>query len=108
MIDYSVKLPSEQKYDRINNLGKIPLRKILKKFNIEQFISSEKHGFSVNTLNLWKSFAKDTCKNYLLDSRAVKAGLLDEKWIKKYLVQNDLNVSHVNKFLRSEEHTSEL
>ena len=99
LIEYSTKLPSVQKYDYKNNLGKIPLRQLLKKFGTDHFISAEKHGFSVNTVNLWKSFGKNICKYYLSDSRAVNAGLLNNNWINKYLAQDDLDVRYINKFL---------
>lgn len=99
LIDYSIKLPSNQKYDNKNNLGKIPLRQLLKKFGTDHFISAEKYGFSVNTVNLWKSFGKNACKYYLADSRAVKEGLLNDSWINKHLAQNDLDVRYINKFL---------
>lgn len=99
LIKYSAKLSSNQKYDRTRNLGKIPLRQLLKKFGTDHFISAEKYGFSVNTVNLWKSFGKDTCDHYLPNSQAVKAGLLNGDWIIKYLDQHDLDVRHINKFL---------
>jgi len=99
LIDYSTKLKSNQKYDSKNNLGKIPLRQLLKKFGTDHLISAEKYGFSVNTVNLWKSYGKNACKYYLSNSRAVKEGLLNSSWINKYLTQNDLDVRHVNKFL---------
>jgi len=99
LIDYSTKLPSNQKYDSKNNLGKTPLRQLLKKFGTDHFISAEKYGFSVNTINLWRSSGKNACKYYLSDSRAVKEGLLNSSWINKYLVQNDLDVRYVNKLL---------
>ncbi|MBM3911346.1 MAG: asparagine synthase [Thaumarchaeota archaeon] len=99
LIDYSTRLSANQKYDRTSNLGKIPLRQLLKKFGTDHFISAEKYGFSVNTLSLWKSFGKHACHNYLSNSQAAKAGLLNDYWITKYLEQNDLDVRYVNKFL---------
>ena len=99
LIQYSTRLASDQKYDKNNDLGKIPLRQLIKKLGADQFISKEKYGFSVNTINLWKSFGKTTCEYYLSDSRAVKTGLLNHNWIKKYLTQNDLDARYVNKFL---------
>lgn len=99
LIRYSTRLTSDQKYDKNNDIGKIPLRALIKKLGADQFISKEKYGFSVNTINLWKSFGKKTCEYYLSDSRAAKDGFLNDNWIKKYLVQNDLDTRYVNKFL---------
>ena len=50
LIQYSTRLASDQKYDHNNDLGKLPLRQLLKKFGTDHFISAEKHGFSVNTV----------------------------------------------------------
>ncbi len=99
LIQYSTRLASDQKYNKNNDLGKIPLRHLIKKLGADQFISKEKLGFSVNTINLWKSFGKKTCEYYLSDSRAVKEDLLNHNWIKKHLTQNDLDARYVNKFL---------
>jgi len=99
LIDYSTRLSSNQKYDRTSNLGKIPLRQLLKKFGTDHFVSAEKYGFSVNTINLWKSSGKSTCDYYLSNSRAVDDGLLNYDWIKKYLNQSNLDVRYINKFL---------
>jgi asparagine synthase (glutamine-hydrolysing) len=99
MIRYSSHLYTDQKYDKNTNLGKIPLRQLLKKFGAEQFISDEKFGFSVNTVNLWKALGKNICEYYLSDPRIVKAGLINGNWIKKYLKRDDLEIRYINKFL---------
>jgi len=99
MISYSTHIPSHQKYDKNTNVGKIPFRHILKKYNTDRFVSDEKLGFSVNTINLWKTFGKSIANHYLSDSRAAKAGLINGDWIKKHVKQNDLDVRHTNKML---------
>ena len=52
LISYGTHLPTNKKYDQKNNIGKIPLRNIIKKYNLESFMSSKKMGFSVSTVNL--------------------------------------------------------
>jgi asparagine synthase (glutamine-hydrolysing) len=99
MILHSSHLSADQKYDRTTNTGKIPLRQLLKKFGVDKFISDEKFGFSVNTINLWKIFGKEICDYYLTDSRTVKDGLINGEWIRKYLKHDDLEIRYVNKFL---------
>ncbi len=99
LIAYGLKIPSQLKYDQINNIGKLPLRKLLKKNDAESLISKEKLGFNVNTLNLWKNHGKELCKTFLLDSRVVKDGWIQKHWIEKYINKDDLNVMYVNKFL---------
>jgi asparagine synthase (glutamine-hydrolysing) len=92
-------MPTENKYDKIKNIGKLPLRKLLSKYNMDKFIPHEKLGFNVNTLNLWKSVGKSLCQEYLVDSQAAKDGWINKDWINRYIRQDDLDVRYVNKFL---------
>ena len=99
ILSYSLSMPTENKYDKIKNIGKLPLRKLLSKYNMDKFIPHEKLGFNVNTLNLWKSVGKSLCQEYLVDSQAVKDGWINKDWINRYVHQDDLDVRYVNKFL---------
>ena len=99
MIDYASHIPHNKKYDQQNNIGKLPLRMILKKFDMEKFVSTSKLGFSINTLNLWKTFGYKICKNYLSDARIIQDGLINKDWIEKYIDKDDLDIKYVNKFL---------
>ena len=99
ILSYSLSIPTENKYDKIKNIGKLPLRKLLSKHNMDKFIPHEKLGFNVNTLNLWKSVGKSLCKEYLVDSQAAKDGWINKDWINRYVHQDDLDVRYVNKFL---------
>jgi len=89
----------QYKYDKISNIGKIPLRSILKNNGHDSLVSSEKLGFNVNTINLWKSHGHSICKNFLTDSRVVKDGWINNDWIRKHIDSSDLDVKYVNKFL---------
>ena len=99
ILTYSLSIPMENKYDKIKNIGKLPLRKLLSKYNMDKFIPHEKLGFNVNTLNLWKSVGKSLCQEYLVDSQAAKDGWINKDWINRYVRQDDLDVRYVNKFL---------
>ena len=99
LISYGLRIPSKFKYDKMNNVGKLPLRELLKKNNAESLISKEKLGFNVNTLNLWKNHGKELCKTFLLDSRVVEDGWIQKEWINRYIDKDDLNIMYVNKFL---------
>ena len=99
ILTYSLSIPTENKYDKIKNIGKLPLRKLLSKHNMDKFIPHEKLGFNVNTLNLWKSVGKSLCQEYLVDSQAAKDGWINKDWINRYVRQDDLDVRYVNKFL---------
>ena len=99
MISYATHIPHTLKYDPVTDTGKILLRKLLSRYNMDQFVSKEKLGFNVNTINLWKSFGQKLCKKYLLDSRVVQDGWINQLWINDYIDTKELDVRYVNKFL---------
>ena len=99
MISYALGIPFQHKYDKTKDVGKLALRKLLSKYNMDKFIPNEKLGFNVNTLNLWKSFGKSLCQEYLTDSQVVRDGWINKDWISKYVYKDDLDVRYVNKFL---------
>ena len=91
-------IPVKQKYDNSKNVGKLLLRDILKKNKSDVFVSNEKLGFNVNTINLWKNYGHKLCKELLDDSRVVKDGWINNDWIQKYIDSSELDVKYVNKF----------
>ena len=99
LISSAPHIPIDYKYDKITNIGKLPLRSILKNNGHDSLVSTEKLGFNVNTLNLWKSHGHTICKNFLSDSRVVKDGWVNNNWILKYIDSPELDVKYVNKFL---------
>ena len=98
MISYALGIPFQYKYDKTKDIGKLSLRKLLSKYNIDKLIPNEKLGFNVNTLNLWKSFGRSLCQEYLMDSQITKNGWINKEWISKYINRTDLDVRYVNKF----------
>ena len=96
---FATNIPNIQKYDRVKNLGKLPLRELLKRYNAISFISDQKLGFNVDTKNLWDSYGKSLCTEYLLDSSIVNDGWINKKWITNHINRDDLDVRYVNKFL---------
>jgi len=94
----SMKISSEEKYNSNLNVGKLPLRKILKKFGIEDLILKPKLGFSVNTENLWKNYGFDMVKDYLIDGKIIEDGLINKNWVQSNL-KNDIDIRYINKFL---------
>ena len=99
LISYGIKIPTEKKYNQSLNIGKIPLRNLLKKYNCDSLVSKEKLGFNVNTVNLWNSNAHDICKTLLDNARVVEDGWISGDWIKKHIDNPSLDVKYVNKFL---------
>ena len=101
LIQYSLHLKNQLKYDSVKDVGKIPLREILAKYvNLEK-ITQSKQGFSVNTVNFWNNYGKEFCKYYLSNARIVSDGLINQDWISKHLnlINNSQDVRYVNKFL---------
>ena len=99
LISYASQIHPDLKYNSLKNLGKIPLRKLLTKYDCGSLVSKEKLGFSVNTINLWNSIGKELCHSYLDNARIVEDGWINKEWISSHITKSDLNVKYVNKFL---------
>ena len=99
LISYAAHIHPELKYNSLENIGKIPLRKLLTKYECDTLVSKEKLGFSVNTINLWNSIGKDLCNSYLNHARIIEDGWINKEWISSHLEKTDLDVKHVNKLL---------
>jgi asparagine synthase (glutamine-hydrolysing) len=99
LISYGLKINTKFKYNESKNIGKIPLRELLVKYDADSLIAKEKLGFNVNTINLWNLHGHKLCKEYLTNSRIVKAGWINNNWIEKYIDKNNLDINYVNKFM---------
>ena len=99
LLQFSCEIPNRLKYDFDTNSGKILLVHLLEKFGIKQLTSSKKQGFSVNTLNMWKSYGKDIFLHYFDKSRLLEDKIINSDWIEHHITKNDLDVRYVNKFL---------
>ena len=99
IIQKSMKIPTNQKYDSSSNIGKLPLRKILKKFGIEDLILKQKLGFSVNTENLWKNYGLAMATDYLTDGKIIQDGWINKKWVQSNLNNKNIGIRHINKLL---------
>jgi asparagine synthase (glutamine-hydrolysing) len=99
LISYGLKIPAKFKYNESENIGKLPLRELLVKHKVDKLISKEKLGFNVNTINLWNLHGHKLCKEFLTESRIAQEGWINHEWIKKYIDQNDLTFTYVNKFM---------
>ncbi len=101
MISYATHLPYDLKYNKQDNVGKILLRKILSKYLSENLIPPTKQGFSVDTINLWKSHGSKLCDYYLSNSRIVKEGWISQDWITSHYtkLESEPDIRYVNKFL---------
>lgn len=99
LIQYAMSISNSYKYDEQNDIGKLLLRKLFSKYNLDSLTSNQKLGFSVNTINLWSSYGEKIFKNYFADSRAVRDGWISADWINKHMQSKKSDVRYVNKFL---------
>jgi len=99
LISYGLSIPNKFKYDPTQNIGKLPLRNLLVKYNADSLISKEKLGFNVNTVNLWKSIGHSKCKEFFDNSEIVKDGWISKEWIEKHIDKENLDIKYINKFL---------
>ena len=98
-IKLSCQIPNSMKYDYKTNSGKILLRHLAEKFDVQNLISSKKQGFSVNTVNMWNSYGKMIFLHYFDKSRLIEDKILNLNWIEKYVNKPTLDVRYVNKLL---------
>jgi len=98
-IKLSCQIPNSMKYDYKTNSGKIILRHLVEKFDVQNLISSKKQGFSVNTSNLWNSYGKKIFLHFFDKSRLVEDKIINSAWIEKHISKNNLDIRYVNKFL---------
>ena len=98
MISYATHLETDLKYDEKNNIGKLPLRKLLSSYIDDNLLTQTKQGFSVNTINLWKTYGYKLCKMYLHEARIVNDGWINSSWLENNL-KSELDVKYINKFL---------
>jgi asparagine synthase (glutamine-hydrolysing) len=99
LIQKSMKIHPNQKYDSISNIGKLPLRKILEKFGINDLILKQKQGFSVNTKNLWKNYGLTMANDYLSNAKIIQDGWVNKDWIQSNLNDQNIDIRHINKLL---------
>ncbi len=101
VIDFALHLPIIQKYDRVNQKGKIVLRKIAKRLGIEHI--DEKKGFSPSLWLDWKDHGKKICQTYLMEknSQIFKRKIINYNWVLRSFerVENDGDVRYLNRLI---------
>lgn len=99
LIQLSCKMTNELKFDKTTNSGKLPLKQLLKKYEVMDIVSQNKQGFSVNTMNMWYSYAQNIFLYYFDKSRLTEDKILNENWIKEYSKKDNLDIRYINKML---------
>ena len=92
-------LPINLKYNSKTDTGKLLLREIIHKYSLDKLLIKKKQGFSIDTMNLWKSYGYDLCDYYLSDARTVRSKWINQDWIQKHFDKNNIDIRYVNKFL---------
>jgi asparagine synthase (glutamine-hydrolysing) len=99
IISYLMPTQNHFKYDKKTNVGKPLLRNLLKKYNAHTFVGEQKLGFNANTIELWNSYGKRICENYLINGEIIKSNIINIDWINHYINKENLEIRYVNKFL---------
>lgn len=101
VFNFGLKIPLEQKYDPKNQKGKLILRKIAKRLDVDHI--DEKKGFSPELFSDWKNHGKKICEQYLLkkDSNIFQNKLINHNWILRAFekIENDGDIRYLNKLI---------
>jgi len=99
IIRFAFQIPFSQKYDEQNNVGKLILRKISAKKNVQLQIN--KKGFSPNLFLFWENYGKEIVQNYLSEGRVIRDGWINNTWIKNALnkIADSKDIRYINKIL---------
>jgi asparagine synthase (glutamine-hydrolysing) len=99
MVRFASHVPWQLKYCPDTATGKIPLRAILKRHNVQS--EPIKKGFSVNTALLWQRHGKEIAGQHVnSDSEVVRAGVISREWIEGAQPKlASLDVRYINKML---------
>ena len=106
VITLSEKIPARVKYDYQANIGKIPLREILKR-NVSQEIShlieDKKMGFSMDLTKFWIKYGKEIVTSNLDRARIFEDNIINRDWYFKSMRRIDedkFNVRDISKMLQ--------
>lgn len=101
LISYAMKLPVSQKYDHINQKGKIILRHISSRLGVKHI--DEKRGFSPSLLFDWKKHGREVCRSFLLEKKSniFKNNLINYNWVIRAFerVENDGDIRYLNRLI---------
>ena len=89
IVSISTRIPPELKYDFRNNVGKIPLRSILRRNSEHKFIEDEKIGYGMDLNALWSNEGKEIVTSNLEQGRIFEEKIIDQKWYRNALSRID-------------------
>ena len=101
LVDFALKLPLSEKYNKKTGQGKLVLRKIAKRFNVKHI--EEKKGFSPSLLFDWNQNGKHITESFLLNKKSniYKKNLINYEWILKAIekVEFDGDIRYLNRLI---------
>lgn len=101
IVDISVKIPPTSKYDRIRNIGKIPLRNIIRKHAVGM-PSDNKIGFGMDLPSLWNRIGNEIVVSTLDNGRIFEDKLIQKDFYYRSLkrISDTLDVRYISKMLQ--------
>jgi asparagine synthase (glutamine-hydrolysing) len=101
IVDISVKMPPLLKYDHEANIGKIPLRRIIARQEVER-VSPKKIGFGIGLKNLWIRAAKEIVTSNLEKGRIFEDKIINREFYNRSLkrIDDTLDIRYVSKMLQ--------
>lgn len=101
VVSFGLNLPLKQKYDHKSKKGKIVLRKISKRLEINHI--DEKHGFSPSLFFDWKMNGRKICNYYIMqkDSNIFRKKLINFEWVLEAIekIENDGDIRYLNRII---------
>jgi asparagine synthase (glutamine-hydrolysing) len=85
IIDLSVRIPVSLKYDFASNLGKNPLREIIKRNTQSYHVENKKMGFGMDLVKFWFRIGKEIVTSNLDKGRIFEDKIIDREWYIKSL-----------------------
>jgi hypothetical protein len=101
LVNFAVKLPLNQKYNKKSIIGKLILRKIAKRLHVKHI--EEKKGFSPGLLFDWQKNGKSITESFLLNkkSQIYKKNIINYDWIVSAFekVEFDGDIRYLNRLI---------
>ncbi|HEY7571304.1 MAG TPA: asparagine synthase C-terminal domain-containing protein [Nitrososphaeraceae archaeon] len=102
IVGISLMIPPRLKYDFTNNVGKIPLRTILKRNSNYNFKENEKIGYGMDLKALWSKEGREIIMSNMENGQIFENKIIDYAWYRNALsrVDNTGDQRYISKLLQ--------
>lgn len=103
VVEFGFDMPSEMKYSMENNIGKLPLREILRIYAPDSDRKMNvKVGYGMDLVSLWNNTGRETVTMLLENGRVFEDSLIDKNWYLRSLkrVDENLDLRYISKLLQ--------